>query len=138
MPSAPLPPLTLPSEVWMTKVVIIEDDAALLNALKFSLELEGFSVCTHVSASALRAQDLPASNGCLVIDYRLPGHNGLQLLARLRSDGVVLPAILITSHPTGALASRAADLGAAIVEKPLLTDQLSKEIRAAVLRVAAI
>jgi two-component system response regulator FixJ len=115
-------------------VIIIDDDAALLEALKFGLELEGFSVLCHASAGAVLAATLPASGACLIIDYRLPGLDGLDLLRRLRAKGVELPAIIVTSRPKAALLLRAAALGATIVEKPLLSDALTVAIENAVSR----
>ena len=64
-------------------------------------------------------------------DYHLPGMNRLELLARLRERKVKLPAILITSHPSAAVRSRAASAGARLIEKPLLNDALFEGIRAA-------
>jgi FixJ family two-component response regulator len=112
-------------------VIVIDDDTALLGALKFDLELEGFKVETHTAGAELRADRLPKANGCLVIDYRLPGLNGLELLRRLRERGVALPAIIITSHPTKSLHARTAGLGGSIIEKPLLGDVLLSGIRMA-------
>jgi two-component system response regulator FixJ len=110
-------------------VVLIDDDAALLRALRFSLELEGFAVSAHRSGATVKIGGLPASNACLVIDYFLPGANGIDLLARLRRDGAKLPAIIITSHAGEALRASARSLNARIVEKPLLGPELSAEIR---------
>jgi FixJ family two-component response regulator len=117
-------------------VIIVDDDAALLNALKFDLELEGFRVVAHANGRQVRPAELPKSNGCLVLDYLLPGQNGLELLRRLRAVGVALPAILITSHPGPALASRALALGGRIIEKPLLGDTLLAGIRSAISQAA--
>lgn len=116
-------PITTPT------VVLVDDEVALLSALKFSLEIEGFHVETHRLATTVRAADLPKSNACLVIDYFLPGWTGLQLLRRLRDAGVRLGAIVITSRITDDLRREAAALGAATVEKPLLGPELVGEIR---------
>jgi two-component system response regulator FixJ len=113
-------------------VILVEDDTGLLEALKFGLELEGFEVQCHASPSAVLAETLPAADACLIIDYWLPGLDGLSLLLRLRTLGVGLPAIIITSHPTAAVLLRAATLGATVVEKPLLEDTLSTAIRNAI------
>jgi len=120
-----------PSAIAAPTLVVIDDDAALLGALKFDLEMEGFRVQTHAAGHRLRPERLPKDNGCLVIDYRLPGPNGLELLRRLRQGGVRLPAIIITSNPSRSLYARSAGLGASIVEKPLLGDVLLRGIRSA-------
>jgi len=110
-------------------VILIDDDAALLRALSFSLELEGFTVDRHRSGSTVRPNDLPAENACLVVDYYLQGHNGFQLLERLRLHGVTLPAIVITSHAGPMLQNLAHRVNASVVEKPLLGPGLFAEIR---------
>jgi len=112
-------------------VVVVDDDEALLRALRFSLELDGFRVIACEDADAVPVEALPEANGCLVLDYRLPEMDGLELLARLRAQSVTLPAILITSHFSPALRRRAEAAGAALVEKPLLGDILPTAIRAA-------
>jgi DNA-binding response OmpR family regulator len=56
--------------------------------------------------------------------------DGLSLLKVLRSRGVDLPAVLITSAPDRRVRSRAAEAGAAIIEKPLFGDLLSATLRA--------
>jgi FixJ family two-component response regulator len=60
----------------------------------------------------------------------MPGISGLDLVSRLRARRVSAPAILITSHPTAAVISRAADAGVPIVEKPFLGNALIDSIRA--------
>lgn len=114
------------------RILIVDDDAALRSALTFSLELEGFAVEAFESGEALAAREPLAGPGCLVLDYHLPGMDGLALLALLRGRGVALPALIITSLPSRSLAASAAAAGAAIVEKPLLCDALAAAIRAAV------
>lgn len=113
-------------------ILVIDDDPAVRNSLKFALEIEGFSVRLYpTGAELLDEKDLP-ENGCLVADYHLPGMNGLDLLARLRERNVRLPAILITTHPSARIRDRAALAGARLIEKPLLSDTLFQGIRAAV------
>jgi two-component system, LuxR family, response regulator FixJ len=113
-------------------LLVVDDDVAVLNSLKFHLEIEGFEVRLYASAEALLHEpDLPSS-GCLLIDYLIPEMTGLELLAKLRSNGVALPAILITSHPGHTLRQNAAQAGVAIIEKPLLGNRLTETIRSAV------
>ena len=90
------------------EVVVVDDDPAVLGALKFALELEGFSVADYRSGSELLAQSELPQAGCLVIDFRLPDMNGLDLLAALRRSGVTLPAILITTNPSALIRANAA------------------------------
>lgn len=112
-------------------ILLVEDDPAVVNALTFSLELEGFDVCAYADGEALLASTPLPTRGCLVLDYNLPGIDGLDLLERLRAAEVNLPAILITTNPRRALRLQAAIAGAQIIEKPLLTDALRDSVRIA-------
>lgn len=110
-------------------VIVIDDDVALLRALQFSLEMEGYNVESHRGGETLDPNTLPADRACLVIDYFLPGRTGLQLLEGLRARGIDLPAVIITTHAGPVLRGIAEGLGAAIVEKPLLGPELSSAIQ---------
>jgi two-component system, LuxR family, response regulator FixJ len=112
-------------------VLVIDDDPAVRNSLKFALEVEGFSVQVYSTGAALLGEETMPESGCLVADYHLPEMNGLDLLQLLRERDVMLPAILITSHPTAAIRGRAASAGVHLVEKPLLNDTLFRCIRSA-------
>jgi FixJ family two-component response regulator len=112
-------------------VLVVDDDPAVLNSLKFVLEIEGFPVRVFRSDEELIAAGTLPKSACLVVDYVLPGRNGLDLIAALRADGVGLPAILITSHPSAGVRQRAAAAGIPIVEKPLLGNALTEAIRRA-------
>lgn len=110
-------------------VLVVDDDAALLGALEFALQAEGYRVRGCADAEA--ALRVPADQlACLVIDYKLPDIDGMDLAHRLRSGGVTAPMILITSNPDARCRARAARAGAVIVEKPLLGDRLLRQIRA--------
>ncbi|HYC67323.1 response regulator transcription factor [Brevundimonas sp.] len=110
-------------------ILLVEDDPAVVNALTFSLELEGFEVCAYADGETLLASTPLPTRGCLVLDYNLPGIDGLDLLERLRAAEVNLPAILITTNPRRALRAQAALAGVQIIEKPLLTDALRDSVR---------
>jgi FixJ family two-component response regulator len=112
-------------------VLVVDDDPAVLNSLKFSLQIEGFRVRAYANGlELLDDPDLPTC-GCLVVDQTMPGMAGLDVVASLRKRHVSLPAILITTNPSGMLRRRAADAGIWVIEKPLLGDALSRGIREA-------
>jgi two-component system response regulator FixJ len=112
-------------------VAVVDDDPAVCSSLKFSLELEGFSVRTYRSADELLRTDDAAACDCLVIDQRMPGMSGMELIERLRLSQVSTPAVLIISHPNPALLARAVKAAVPIVEKPLLGNALIERIREA-------
>jgi two-component system response regulator FixJ len=113
-------------------VLVIDDDPAVRSSLKFSLEVEGFTVRVYAGAHELLSDDadLPAKS-CLLIDYYMPTMNGLELLARLRDRGLSIPAVVITGHPNRRLRERIAAAGVPLIEKPFLGHILTDRIREA-------
>lgn len=111
-------------------VVVVDDDPAVCNSLKFSLELEGFSVCAYRSAADYLKAGPPEAD-CLVIDQRMPTMSGMELITKLRGQNISTPAVLIVSQPNAAVTARAAKAGIAIVEKPFLGNALLDKIRQA-------
>ena len=79
-------------------VLVVDDDAAVRAALKFALEVEGFCVRLYDGPRALLADHNLPDRACLVIDYRMPEIDGIELVDRLRRRNVMLPAILISGR----------------------------------------
>lgn len=121
----------------VSKVFLVDDDPAVRDSLRFSFELEGFDVEDFATAESFAEQAKVPADACLILDYRLPGMNGLALLALLRAQGVRAPAVIITSNPTRQLRDAAADAGAGLIEKPLLCDALTARVRTLIERVTA-
>jgi FixJ family two-component response regulator len=113
-------------------VIIVDDDDAVRNSLKFALELEGLTVHLFKDGAALlAAPDLP-QDGCFVIDYNMPGMTGIELIGKLRQHQIDRPAILIASQISDGLYDRAARSGFRVVlEKPLHDSELLHSINAA-------
>lgn len=109
-------------------VGIVDDDPAVRNSLKFSLEIDGFVVRTYGNAEALLNEAELSHFSCLVVDQNMPGTCGLDLVAKLRHRQISVPVILITSHPAKVLIARAGEAGVTIVEKPLLGNALLEKI----------
>jgi FixJ family two-component response regulator len=113
-------------------VLVVDDDAAVRAALKFALEVEGFGVRIYESAAALLADGNLPARACLVIDYRMPDVDGLELIDLLRARQVVLPAILISGRVNRQLRVRAERSGVTrVLEKPLSDTALVESIRRA-------
>jgi FixJ family two-component response regulator len=112
-------------------VIVVDDDSAVRNSLKFSLEIEGFSVRTYSDGQELLSQGDASASSCLIVDHNLPGISGLETIARLREEHVNVPAILITTHPTLATREHARQAHIPIVEKPFLGNALIDQVHAA-------
>jgi two-component system, LuxR family, response regulator FixJ len=109
-------------------VIVVDDDLAVRNSLKFSLEIEGLAVRSYATGAELLTDELDPCD-CLIVDQKLPGINGLDLIATLRQRNISTPAILITSHPSLHLRQQAEKAHIPIVEKPLLGNALLDQIR---------
>ncbi len=116
----------LPIDRQRPSIVVVEDDAALLGALVFALEEEGFAVHAYHSGKPLISA--PVHADCLVIDMRLPDLDGLTVIRQLRERDVWSPAILITTSPDAHTRRTAEAAGVQIVEKPLVTGELRRSI----------
>ncbi len=113
-------------------VLLVDDDAAVRGALKFALETDGLRVRLYDGPTALLG-DIDALHGCLVVDYRMPGMDGLELVEQLRAQGVHLPTIMITGRANKALHRQAANAGIRqVLEKPLSDGSLRDAIRSAI------
>jgi two-component system, LuxR family, response regulator FixJ len=115
--------------VRIAVVGVVDDDPAVRNSLKFSLEIEGFAVGVYANADELLTENDVSHFRCLVIDQHMPGLSGLDLVTKLRERRIAVPVILMTTHPSRALAARAEKAAVPIVEKPLLGNALLDEIR---------
>ena len=113
-------------------IAVVDDDAAVRNSLKFSLEIDGFSIRTYASAEELLGSGNLDNFQCLVVDQDMPRMTGLELVTALRAQGVKVPALLISGRLTPAVTRQASVAGIPVVEKPFLGNGLIDSIRAAV------
>ncbi|WP_070884818.1 sigma-54-dependent Fis family transcriptional regulator [Pseudomonas sp. D2-3] len=114
------------------QVIVVDDEAAIREAAQQWLELSGFSVqvCSNATqALALIDVEFP---GVLISDVRMPGTDGLQLLAKVVECDRDLPVIMITGHGDVPMAVQAIQQGAYdFIEKPFTPDRLLDVVRRA-------
>ena len=110
-------------------LVIVDDDLDIRTSLSRALAKRGYRVEAHASAALFLAAWRQESRGCLVLDYGMPGMNGLELQAHLNAIGADLPVIFITGHG-GVPESVQAIKGGAIdfLEKPFRQAALIERI----------
>jgi FixJ family two-component response regulator len=113
-------------------VCVVDDDAGVRNALKFALEVEGFAVRTYAGAPGLLDDPELPSCRCLVVDFRMPTMDGLELAQTLAARGMTVPMIMITGRITRDLEARASKLGIhRLIEKPLADGDLLNAVQSA-------
>ncbi|MBU6498470.1 MAG: response regulator [Rhodospirillales bacterium] len=100
------------------EVAVVDDDTAVLDSFRFVLEMAGFTVATYSSAQDYLARDGDTPR-CLILDQHMPVMTGLELTARLRARGNLVPILLITSAPSPSIVAQAAEIGIErVLEKP--------------------
>lgn len=101
-------------------VYIIDDEIAVCHALRWLFESVNFSVQHYTSASLFLSQYNSTMQGCLIIDVRMPGMSGLELLDYLKHHKNHIPVIIITGYGDIPMAVRAMKSGACdFVLKPI-------------------
>lgn len=106
-------------------VHVVDDDAAIRDALVLLLEAAGHRARAHADADTFLSDLNPVQPGCVIADVRMPGMSGLDLQRHLKDKGVDLPVIIITGHADVAMAVQALKAGATdFIEKPFDEDVL--------------
>ncbi len=114
------------------KVFVVEDDPAVIEAISDTCRLMGQKFETFGSAEEFLAKLDSGSRGCVVLDLRLPGMNGLDLLPELPRRGVHLPVIVVSGHADVPIAVRAMRTGAlTVLQKPFSLRLLTETIHEA-------
>lgn len=110
-------------------VHIVDDDDAVRESLHLLMQSEDIPARTYASAEAFLDHPAQPKHGCLLLDVRMPGMNGLQLLDLLKQQDVAIPVIFITGHGDVNMAVQAMKAGAAdFIEKPFDNEKLLQTV----------
>jgi two-component system, chemotaxis family, CheB/CheR fusion protein len=106
-------------------IYVIDDDQDLRETLREVLQAEGYAVAMFASGDAFFQAHRPGDCGCLLVDARMPGMSGLEVVAKLRSLDSAISAIVITGNGAVSLAVEAMKMGAVdFIEKPVRSEEL--------------
>jgi two-component system, LuxR family, response regulator FixJ len=116
-------------------VYVVDDDEAVRDSLQALFEADGFAVTVFASASEFLKVQPADEGGCALIDVRMPGMDGIALLAELAGRSHTPSVIMITGHGDVPMAVRAMKLGATdFIEKPFDPEALLACVRSALRR----
>lgn len=98
----------------MQKVLLLEDDASLIDGLEYSLKKNNFSVDTAQSLAEARTLLSSVSYTLLLLDVTLPDGNGFDLCEEIRKNGNAVPIIFLTASDEEFHVIRGLDSSAAV------------------------
>src|SRR5882724_11925711 len=113
-------------------IYVVDDDESLRRSLRNFLRSVGFRVETFASAEEFLTSAERENTGCLVLDLRMTGMTGLDLLRHLAVADSSIPAVILTAHGDEETRRRSLQAGAvAFLDKPFRSDALLDAVRAA-------
>lgn len=111
-------------------VFLVDDDHSVCESICNLMESEGLQVRSFGSSEEFLAEWTSAASGCLVLDVRLPGMSGMELLNRLNELRLGLPVIIMTAHGDIPMVRKALKTGAVeFLTKPFQADELLQAVR---------
>lgn len=101
------------------RVHLVDDDEAIRRSASFMLRTSGLLVSTYASGVELLKGAGTITEGCILLDVRMPEMDGLEVQQALKERNILLPVIVITGHGDVSLAVQAMKAGAVdFIEKP--------------------
>lgn len=100
-------------------VYLVDDEEAIRKSAGFMLRTSGFQVESFASGLEFLKVARDLAPGCILLDIRMPGMDGLEVQRELTSRGIAMPVVIMTGHGDIAIAVRAMKSGAVdFIEKP--------------------
>lgn len=116
----------------MSKVFVVDDDAAVRDGLTALLETAELEVECYASAKTFLAAYAPSASQCLVLDMHMPGMSGLELQTELERQGIQVPIVFLTAHGDIPSTVQAVKAGAVdFLTKPVKPAHLLERVQAA-------
>ena len=115
------------------KVYLVDDDAAIRDALSLLLSLRGLDSVAFASGEEALEHIEPSARGCILSDLRMPGLGGLEFMEQVQQRDIRIPLVMLTAHGDVAT-TRAALRGGAFdfLEKPIDDDILIDVLKHAI------
>ncbi len=113
------------------KVLLVEDEPNIVEAMGFILSRDGWSVASHANGETAMDEIRRVGPDVLVLDVMLPGRSGYEILRELRADAVLagLPVLMLTARGQEKDRALAEELGATrFMTKPFSNADLRKAV----------
>jgi DNA-binding response OmpR family regulator len=109
------------------KILIVDDETNVRLNYRITLETEGYQISEAASGAIALEELLAGSFDLAILDMRMPGMDGLDLLAKMREVGIGVPAMIVTAYSDVPHAVLAMKLGAIdFLQKPLRPEELRR------------
>jgi two-component system, LuxR family, response regulator FixJ len=119
-------------------IYLIDDDEAVRRSAGFMLKTSGYAVSAFESGVAFLKEVKELAPGCILLDVRMPGLDGLEVQRELGSRGITYPVIVMTGHGDIGVAVQAMKAGAVdFIEKPFEKAVLLHAIEEGLARLAS-
>ena len=112
------------------RILVVDDDAIVIKSCRRILEAEGFEVTTVPSADEALEKIKNYDFDLLLIDVKMPKHDGIFLMREIKKNWPDIPIIVMSGYPTPETIADVLKLGATqFIPKPFKPDELMKSIR---------
>ena len=109
------------------KILIVDDETNVRLNYRITLETEGYQISEAASGAIALEELLAGTFDLAILDMRMPGMDGLDLLAKMREVGIGVPAMIVTAYSDVPHAVLAMKLGAIyVLQKPLRPEELRR------------
>ena len=119
----------VPKEAF-SRLILVEDDENVRRSMTMAMRARGFRMDSYRNATEFLMMNGQHGGDCMIIDYKMPRIDGLELMRRIRQLDDATPGIMITGFYSNHLKERALHVGYAdVLEKPTTPLSLEKRIR---------
>jgi DNA-binding NtrC family response regulator len=117
-------------EVGSMKILVVDDERIVLDSCQRVLEADGFEVCLVPSADRAMEAMKKKGFGLLLVDIKMPEHDGMYLMREVKKEWPDIPIIVMSGYPTTDTIEEAVKMqAAAFIAKPFTPDELMETIR---------
>lgn len=122
-------PLPQEKRAPVSRLVLIEDDESVRRSMTMMMRARGFQIDAYRNGTEFLMMRGQHGGDCLLIDYKMPRVDGLEVMRRLRAQNDATPAIMITGYYSATLRDKAILAGYAdILEKPSTPDAVIEAV----------